>query len=203
MDKLGLYLIQEKREAILRGDTSNSVVNRHFVDGLQAMGMHLCGTPEQTPAMVRLEARYTQTAWESLIQLTQTNQERVKAQALVLVAHSFVILGLDAPAQLYLLKACKIIEREKLQFLPRCGRPAKFSEQVREEVSVLSQAIYLESYCHLALGGSAPTKTVRVEREFRFDLQVRNVHQFFDVGLETNFGILSSGCTHASSRYAL
>ena len=137
--------------------------------------------------MVRLEARYTQTAWESLIKLTQTNQERVKAQALVLVAHSFVILGLDALAQLYLLKACKIIEREKLQFLPGHGRPVKFSEQVREETSVLSCAIYLENYCHLALGGSSPTNTVRIEREFRFELQVRNVHQFFDVGLETNF----------------
>ena len=164
LNKLGLYLTQEKQDAILRGDTSNSVVNRHFLDGLQAMGMHLCGTPEQMPVMIRLQVKYVQEAWESLIQLNQTNQERVKVQALVLVTHSATILGLNATTQLYLLKICKIIENEKFQFLTEYGLPAEFSEQVREEVSVLSQTIYLENYCYLALGGSPPVKTEDRER---------------------------------------
>ena len=172
LNRLGVYFTQEKQEAILRGDTSNSVIHRYFVDGLHAMATALSGS-EATPAMVRLQARYTQAAWESFIQLTQTNQERAKAQATVLLAQSFIILGFNAAAQLYLLKACKIIEKEKLRFLPEYGLPVELSEGFREEASVLSGAIYLENDCYLMLGGSPPTKTARIEREFRFDLQVR------------------------------
>ena len=199
LHRLGLYFTQEKQEAILRGDTSNSVVHSNFVDGALVMGMYFCA-PEETPAMVRLQARYVQRAWESLIHLSQTNQERDKAQALVRVAHSSIILGLNAPAQLYFLKAYKIIEKAKLRFLPEYGLPPEFSDQVREEVSVLSQAIYLENFLYLALGGPAPIKTVGLEREFRFDLQVRTVF-FFVVGPEIDSLIWSSECTRASSRY--
>ena len=202
LNRLGIYFTQEKREAILRGDTSNSVVNRYFVDGLQGMGLTFCGVPEETPAMVQLQARYSQRAWESLIRLKQTNQERAKAQALMLVAHCFVILGFTAGAQLYLMKAYKIIEKEKLGFFPGYGDPPEFSDQVREEASVLSEAIYLENYSYLALDGSAPAKTTRIEREFRFDLPVRTIRYPFVVNLETNLVVWPSGRTHASSRYA-
>jgi hypothetical protein len=178
LHRLGLYFTRDKQDAILRGDTSDSVVHRNFVDGVQMMGMYLCA-PEETPAMVRLQARYAQRGWESLIRLSQTNREREKAQALVRISHSAVILGFSAGAQLYLSKACKIIEKAKLRFLPEYGLPAEFSEQVREEACVLSQAIYLENYYYLTMGGSAPLKTARIEREFRLDLQVRIVHYSF------------------------
>ncbi|KAF9783513.1 hypothetical protein BJ322DRAFT_158918 [Thelephora terrestris] len=170
LNKLGLYFTPEKQEAILRGDTSDSVVHHFFVNAAHAMGMHFCA-PAQTPAMVRLQARYIQMAWESIVSLNKTNQERDKAQALILVAHSFLILGTSAGAQLYLMKACKIIEKAKLQFLSESGLPVAFSEQVREEASVLSQAIFLENYIQLALDGLAPVKTARIEREFRSDLE--------------------------------
>jgi len=134
------------------------------------MGMYL-SAPEETPATVLLQARYLQRSWESLIQLTQTTQERDKVRALVIVAHSFIIVRLNAAAQLYFLKACKMIEKEKLRFLPEHGPPLEFSERVREEASILSQAIYLENYLYLTLGGPAPVKTVGLEREFRLDLQ--------------------------------
>ena len=202
LNKLGLYFTQEKREAILHGDTSNSAVNRYFVDALQAIGMYLCEAPEQTPAMVRLQAKYSQRAWESLIHLKQTDQERAKVQALLLVAHSFIMLGFTAGAQLYFVKAYKIIE-EELRFLPEYGPPAEFSEQVHEEASVLSEAIYLENYLYLALGGPAPVKTVRIEREFRFDLPVRTIRYLFAVGFEINLVVWPSGCTQISSRNAL
>jgi hypothetical protein len=178
LNKLGLYFTKERQDAVLRGDTSNSVVHRHFVDGTQVMGMHFCG-PGESPARVRLQAKYLQIAWESLIQLNQTNREREKVQALVLVAHGFVILRLSTSAQLYFLKACKIIEKAKLRFLPEHEPPAKFSEQVREEASVLSQVIYLENLLYLMVGGSAPARTARIEREFRFDLQVRTIRHSF------------------------
>ena len=125
--------------------------------------------------MVRLQARYAQAAWESLVKVCETNKHRLKIQSLVLLVHAFVIMGFTAVAQLYLLKMCKIIEKGKLRYLPTYGRPAELSEQVREDASVLSQAIYLENFFYLTLGGSAPVLTARIEREFRMDLQVRTI----------------------------
>jgi hypothetical protein len=202
LNKLGLYFTKEKQEAILRGDSSNAVVHRHFVDGLQAIGIHLGGTPDEIPALIRLQARYAQAAWESLIQLNQTDQERDKAQALVLLAHAFIILKLTAGAQLYLLKACMIIGKAKLKFLPEYGPPTELSEQTREEFSVLSQAIYLENYFYLTLGGTAPVKTAEIEQEFRVDLQVRIARCPFVVEVKIDSVIRSSECTHACSKYA-
>ena len=143
------------------------------------MGTHLYGTLTATPTMIQLQARYAQSAWESLIQLNRTNQETDKAQALVLLAHSFIILGLEAPAQLYLLKACKTIEKAKLRFFSEHGPPARLSEKVREEVSILSQVIYLENYFYLTLGGSPPVKTTAIERVFKLELQVRAARPSF------------------------
>jgi len=137
--------------------------------------MYLCGTPDEAPATVLLQARYAQMAWESLIRIYGTDEDRLKVQALILLVHAFVIMGLTTGAQLYLLKACKIIDKAKLQFLPAYGRPAGLSEQVREDASVLSQAIYLENYFYLTLGGSAPVMTARIENEFRLELQVRTI----------------------------
>lgn len=174
MDKLGLYLTKEKQEAILRGDTSGAVIHKYFIYGFQATGMHVCGALEETPAMVRLQARYAQMAWETLVMVFETEKHRLKVQSLLLLIHAFVFVRFTVGAQLYLFKACKIIEKAKLQFLPTYGRPAELSEQVREDASVLSQVIYLENYFYLAMGGSPPVMT-RIEKEFRLDLQVRTI----------------------------
>ena len=175
MNKLGLYLGREKQEALLFGDTSNAVVNRYFVYGFQAIGMHLYGAPDDSLAMVRLQAEYCQRAWETLIEIYATGDQRLKVQGLLFFVHALVIMGFTASTQLYHLKLCEIINEANLQFLPIYGYPPKLSEQVREDAAVLSQAIYLENYIYLALGGPAPTMTARVEREFRLDLQVRAI----------------------------
>jgi len=172
MNKIGLYFRKEKQEAILRGDTSNAVVDRYFIHGFQAIGLHLSETPEVTPGVVLLYARYGQMAWETLVRVCETDDEMLKAQALVLLTHAFIIMGFITVAQLYLLKVCKIINKAKLQFLPVYGRPAGLSEQAREDAALLSQVIYLENYFYLTLGGSAPAMTARIEKEFRLDLQV-------------------------------
>ena len=173
LNTLGLYFTTEKQEALLRGDVSNAVVDRHFVYTLQVLGVHVCGAPEETPTMIVLQARYVQMSWESFIQLMETNQERTKAQALVLAVYTSLIVGFPTAAQMYLLKACKLIDKAKLRFLPEYGPPAELSDHVREEVSVLSQAIYLENYLYLTLGGSTPMRTAGIEREFRLDIPVR------------------------------
>lgn len=175
LSRLGLFFTWEKQEALFRGDISNAVVDQHFVYGLQVLGLHILGVPEDAPTLVRLQARYVQMVWESFFQLLKTNQERTKVQALVLAVHGAIIVGLTQVSQLNLLKACEIMEKAKLRFLPEYGPPPELSEQVREEVSVLSQVIYLENYLYLAFDGSAPVRTARIEREFRLDLQVRAI----------------------------
>jgi hypothetical protein len=171
--RLGLYFTIEKQEALYRGDISNTVVNRHFVYALQAFGVHACGAPGLTPSVVLLQARYVQMILETLAQLNRTNQERTKVQALVSGIHGAILVGFKSIAQLYLLRAYKIIEKANLRFLPEYGPPAKLSDQVREDISVLSQIIYLDNYLYLMLDGSAPVRTVGIEREFQSDLEVR------------------------------
>ena len=171
MNKLGVYFRPEKREALLRGDTSNAVVNQHFVYGFQVTGMHLCKAPDDSPAVIRLLAGHIQKAWESLLKTCGI----LKAQGVVLLVHAFLMMGVPKTARSYLPKVFEIINKADLRFLPVYGRPAELSEQVREDAAVLSQAIYLENYFYLALGGPAPGMAARIENEFRLDLQVGTI----------------------------
>ena len=173
MSRLGLYFTKEKREALVRGDTSNLVVDRLFVYMLQAFGVHLCRVPP-TAANIRLQANYAQIVMESLIQLNETNQEITKLQALVSAIHASILVGFMASGQLNLLMASKIIAKAKLRFLMEYEPPAELSERVLEDFSVLSQVIYLDNYFYLTSDGSVPVpvQTAGIEREFRFDLQV-------------------------------
>ena len=175
MNKLGVYFGSEKREALFRGDTSNTVVNRHFVYAFQAIGTHLFGAPEESSTMGRLLAIHGQKAWETFIEIHKTNDWRLSAKGLLLFVHFLIIMGWSSNAQLYLLKVCELINKGNFQFLPEYGRPPELSELVREDAAVLSQTIYLENYFYLVLDGSGPVKTAKIEREFRRDLQVREV----------------------------
>ena len=172
MNKLGLYFRKEKLEALFRGDTSNTVVNRYFVYGLQAIGTHICGTPEVTPAMTLLQARYAQLNFEAFIEINRTDDYKLRAQGFILFVHGCILTGFQMSAQLYLSRLCQIIDKGKLQFLSACGRPAGLSEQVREDAAVLSQVIYLYNYLNLTSSGSTSLTMARIEKEFRLDLEV-------------------------------
>ena len=172
---MGLYFRKEKLEAILRGDVSDAVVNRAFVYAFQAAGMHLCGTPETTPAMIQLHARYSQAVFEALAETNKTNDHRLKAQGLITFVHGLIFTGFPVNAQLYLWKMCKIIDGANLRFLPEYGHPVELSEQVREDATVLSQAIYLDNYLYLTSSGSTSVMTGRIEKEFRLDFEVSAV----------------------------
>ena len=199
LSTLGLYFTLEKQEALLRGDTSNAVVDRHFVYALQVFGVHVCGVPEQTSAMVLLQANYLRMAWETLLQLNETNQARAKAQGMVLATRTAILGGFISLAELHLLEACKIIKKGKFRFLPEYGSSPALSDQIREEISILTHAIYLENYIYLTLNGPAPVRTAGIEREFRLDLQVRVVQRPFVV---EDLRIWSSERTHTCSTYA-
>lgn len=192
MNKLGLYLGTEKQGALLRGDISNVVIDRYFVYAFQTVGMYLCETPDDSPVMVRLQARFAQKAWETLIEIRGTGDQKLKAQGVLLFVHSLVIMGFPETTRLYLMKLCGIINDANLRFLPVYGHPPELSDQIREDTAVLSQAIYLENYFYLTFGGLAPVMTERIEREFRQDLQVRIIQRLFAVEPEMDLANWSS-----------
>ena len=187
MNKLGIYLEPEKQEAIFRGDISNAVVNRYFVYGFQTTGMYLSEDRDESPAMVRLLARYAQRAWETFIEIYKTDDQKLRAQGLLLLVHSLTIMGLLAGAQFYLFKVCELINNENLRFMPVYERPPGLSDQVREDAAVLSQTIYLENYFHLALDGPPPVKTANIERDFQRDFQVRIIRSGLEADIVTWF----------------
>ena len=69
-----------------------------------------------------------------------------------------------------------------MQFIPASGRPPELTEEVQERLAVLSQLVYLENYLFLAVDRMKPNMTVRLEREFQREFQVRIIAIGFTCG---------------------
>ena len=168
--KFGTHLGARKMDALLRGDQSNAVLDRAFVRGSHVLGMMALAS--DTPGMVRLHARRVQMAWEALAELFERSDHGTRVQAAILVVSSHVYMCMPQMAQLYIQKICDIIKAGELQFVPPCGRPPEFSEELHENLGALSQAIYWANYLFLMCGGPEPRTTAKLEKEFRRELQV-------------------------------
>jgi len=97
---------------------------------------------------------------------------RVKAQVATYVASGYTFINMPLTALLYIGRSCDLIEAGNLQFIPTCGRPPEFSEDLHETLVALSQTVYLANYLYLMCGGPEPHATVGLEREFRQELPV-------------------------------
>ena len=172
--KLGIHFTQEKQEAILEGDVSGTVVHPLFVHQACSFGMHFYQSFIQTPGAPHLQARHSQSVWEGLAKILKGNNNVLKAQAVLSISTCCLIFRWIDYAHQYLHKACRLINMANLQFIPTCGQPPAYSEEICERSAILSQAIYFENYLFLTCGGAEPKSTARIEREFRCDLQVGN-----------------------------
>jgi len=172
--KLGIYLTQEKQDAILKGDTSNTVVHPFFVCQTRSYGMHYAQTFAQGPSAPLIQARNSQLVLEELANMQKGNNNELKAQAMLSISSCCLVFRWNDFARQYLHKACRVINTANLRFIPTCGRPPACSEEIRERSAILSQVIYFENYHFLACGGPEPTLTARIEREFRCEVQVGN-----------------------------
>jgi len=166
-------------DALLHGDLSGTVLDRAFVCGSQVLGMMSYAGTDDTPAMIRFHARRVQTAWESLAELFKGNDHKTKVQAAALVVSSHVYLCLPQMALLYIQKSCDFIKAGNLQFVPTCGRPPEFSEDLHEHLIALSQTIYWANYLFLVCGGPEPRATVKLEKGFRQELPVGELTSIF------------------------
>ena len=175
LNKLGIRFSPQKQQALVDGDTSGAVLNPFFVLAAQSLGMHLCEGMDNSPAMVRLQARHVQSSLELLAEILGGRDLELKAQVALWVAAGSLIMRLSDLTYPYIERACEAVNSAGLQFIPTYGRPPEYTESLHEKLSVLSQIIYFENYLFLTCGGANPTMTARIEEEFRCRLQVRFV----------------------------
>jgi len=135
--------------------------------------MHLCSGIGDSPAMVRLHAKHGQLAFEQIAEINRGFDAALKAKAFLFITSGSLFGRWIQLSRQYLTKACIALNAASLRFTPATGRPPELTEDVKEELSVLSQIIYFENYLFLTVDGVEPKMTVRIEKEFRHELQVR------------------------------
>ena len=141
---------------------------------MAGLGMHFCAntTGSDSPEMVRLHATHGQLSFEQVAEISKGDDAMLKAQTFLQVATSSLYGRWFGFCRRYLTKACIALNAAKLQFIPTIGRPPGLTEDVLERLAILSQSIYFENYMFLAVDGKEPGMTVRIEKEFRYELPV-------------------------------
>ena len=172
LNKFGIRFTFEKQQALLRGDTSGAVIHPFFVHSAQALGMYFCEGMDSSPAMTRLHNKHTHMSSESIMNILKIRDWGLLAQATVWIMAGSILLQMNGETHLYIRKYCEAINTARLQFIPSYEQPPAFSEDLREKFSALSQIIYFENFLFLTSGGTAPTISARIEKEFRHQLQV-------------------------------
>ena len=176
LPKFGIHLKRERLDALISGDQSSTVLDPFWVFGAHSLGTPYCFRVDATPGMIRLQARRTQLVWESLAELVKGNDHKLKVQAVLMGASSYIYRNMMQTAFLYIHKSCDYVKAGNLQFVPTYGRPPEFSEELHETLAVLSQTIYWANYSFLVCGGPEPHATAKLEKEFRRELPVSDYH---------------------------
>lgn len=156
----------------MRADTSNTVVHTFFTHATAGLGMHFRANVTDSPDMVQLHAKHAQRTFEQLAEISKGNDPYLKAQVFLQVATGSLYGRWFEFCRQYLTKACLALNATKVQFIPTTGPLPPLTEDTIERLSILSQTIYFENYLFLAVDGKEPKMTVRIENEFRYELQV-------------------------------
>ena len=171
--QFGIYLPGPKQDAVLRGDLSGTVVHPWYVYSMAAQGVPFCTGVELTPGMAQRLARNIQLGLEQHAEIMRGSDPDLMVQVLVSLAAMTLHARWFNPSRQCLVTACTILHAANLRFIPVLGSPPGLSEDVRERAVVLSQIIYFESYMFLAVDGTELRLAARIEKEFRYELQVR------------------------------
>jgi len=171
--QFGIYLPGPKQDAVLRGDISGTVVHPWFVYAMAAFGTSFWVDVGLSPEMTQRNAINVQRGYEQFAEITRGSNADLTVQVLVSIAAMTLHVRWFNYSRQSLTRACIILHAANLRFIPAIGCPPGLSEDVRERVVVLSQVIYFESYMFLAVDGTEPELVTRIEKEFRYELQVR------------------------------
>ena len=167
-----MYLPGPKQDAVLRGDVSNTVVSSFFVHALAGFGMYFCADVGHSLSWVQIRAKHAQRAFEQLAEITGGGDANLTVQVTFSLTAMALYSRWPDPVRKCLTTTCIALNAAGLRFIPATGRPPELTEDVRERLVVLSQVIYVENYMFLVVDGTVPRMTVRIEKEFRYDLQV-------------------------------
>lgn len=122
--------------------------------------------------MILLRAKHAQRTWESITEVSGGNDANLTVQVLYSLTSMTIYSRWLDYARKCLTNTCIALNAAGLRFIPATDHPPKLTEDVRERAVVFSQVIYLETYMFLTVDGREPKMTVRIEKEFRHDLQV-------------------------------
>ena len=163
----------------MRGDTSGTIIHPYFIHSAHAVGMHFCTGVGDSPAMIRLHAKHAQRALEQILEADKSDDTELRAEVSVYSTSACLSQRWFQIARSFLTRGCSAVNTANLRFIPASGRPPELTEEVQEKFAVLSQLVYLENYLFLAIDQITPNMTVRIEKEFRYELQVRVSHPVY------------------------
>ena len=135
--------------------------------------MYFCEGIGNSPAMVYLHAKVVQMSSKAIADIFRARRWEVMSQAAVWIMAGSIIVRLGNTAQRVIRQGCEAITAARHQLIPACGQLPKFSEELHEKLSTLTQAIYFENFLFLTCGGVEPTMTAKLEVEFRHQFWVR------------------------------
>ena len=150
------------------------MVHSFFVYQACSYGMYFAPDFAHTSAALNFQAKYSQLVWEELAKMQKGDDHYLKVQAMLSISSCCLVFRWLDFASLYVQKACRVINAAGLQFVPTYGQPPKYSDEVHERSTILSQVVYFENYLFLACGGPEPRLSARIEKEFQQELQVGN-----------------------------
>ena len=109
LNKMGILFTSRKQRALLHGNTSGIIIHPFFIFSAQFVGMHFCRGMEDSPAMIKRQARHMQRCMELLVDIFNGRDLELRAQvALWAIAASIMMPAI--PRFLYIKRSCEAIE---------------------------------------------------------------------------------------------
>lgn len=176
--RMGYLLTPAKSEAIVEGDFINPSVNPYFIHLLTMLGCYLYQETQLNFRLLYLNSLLVTACLESMITLTEDVDPIASVQANLLAAQTFFFTNRLNHGLQYFHSARDIVNRHHLRLVP-AQTPGgnntglfQLTQDARERISLLSQALYIDTYLVLVHGISG-SQFSRLETEFRFHLPVR------------------------------
>jgi len=176
--RMGYLLAPAKNDAIVEGDFINPSVHPYFIHLSNMLGCYLYQETQLDFRLLYLNSLLVTACRESVTTLTEDVDPLACAQANLLAAQTFIYTNRVNHGLQYFHFARDIVNRHHLRLVPAQTPGGNHSglfqltQDARERISLLSQALYIDVYLSL-VHGETGGQLSRLETEFRFHLPVR------------------------------
>ena len=178
--RMGYLLTPAKSEAIVEGDFINPNVHPYFIHLSNMLGCYLYQETQLNFRLLYLNSLLVTACLESVVTLTEGVDPLACVQANLLAAQTFFYTNRMSHGLQYFHSARDIVNRHHLRLVPTQTPGGdnsglfQLTQDARERISLLSQALYVDAYLSL-IHGENGNQLSRIETEFRFHLPVRFV----------------------------